>query len=270
MMRPIAQLPMYDFPEVREATAALWAAIASRLRSLGLSEVPDSLANGTTHHQSWRHPRLLIGQSCGYPALTTFRAHLRIIARPVYAAPGCIGDTHCSFILVGATSPAEALADLRGSRFALNSRDSNTGMNLPRLAFAPLAAGRRFFSAIIETGSHAESLVRVAAGTADAAAVDCVSYALLARHRPALAVATRILARTASSPTLPFVTARGTDGAADPILRLSLVEALADPALQWVRDALFLAAAIPASEADYHILLQYRDAARQIGYPRLA
>jgi ABC-type phosphate/phosphonate transport system substrate-binding protein len=261
---------MYDFPEARPATDRLWRAVAERLRAAGLRDVPDALARSLTHQDSWRHPSLLLGQSCGYPAMTAFRDDLRIIARPIYTAPGCEGASHCSFFLVPRASPARELGDLRGGRFALNSWDSNTGMNLPRLAIAPMAFGAPFFSLLIETGSHAESLARVATGEADAAAIDCVSHAMITRYRPELAGATRILARTVSSPALPFVTARSTDDETVAALRRALADTLRHPEAADFRQDLFLADAIPAEAADYAVVLDYEAAARKFGYPRLA
>ncbi|HEX3498076.1 MAG TPA: PhnD/SsuA/transferrin family substrate-binding protein [Stellaceae bacterium] len=269
-MAAIAQLPMYDLPEIRPASDALWAAIAVRLRAAGLADVPVALARELDHHQAWGHPELLFAQSCGYPALHDYRARLRIVAAPIHDAPGCSGATYCSFLLVAAASPAQTIADLRGRRFALNSWDSNTGMNLARLAFAPYATAGRFLGQIVETGGHAASLASLAQGETDVTAIDCVSYALLARHRPALAAATRILARTAPSPTLPFVTARAQPPATIRMLRDALAEALADPALAASRAALFLTGMAPADAADYGILFDYRDRAANLGYPLLA
>jgi ABC-type phosphate/phosphonate transport system substrate-binding protein len=269
-MAAIALLPMYDLPEVRAASDALWVAIASRLRDEGLRGVPDAVSRQLGHHEGWSHPRLLFAQSCGYPALHDYRTLLRIVAAPIHDAPGCSGPTHCSFLLVAADSPAQGIADLRGARFALNSWDSNTGMNLARLAFAPFALDGRFLGEIVETGGHAASLASLAGGETDLAAIDCVSYALLARHRPALARATRILARTAQSPTLPFVTARSQPPATIRALRAALAAALADPALAATREALFLTGMAPADIADYGILLDYRDRAVNLGYPLLA
>jgi ABC-type phosphate/phosphonate transport system substrate-binding protein len=269
-MPAIARLPMYDLPELKAANDALWAAIAQRLRAEGLADVPLALSHELGHHESWRHPDLLFAQSCGYPALHAYREQLRIIAAPIHDAPGCRGATHCSFLLVASASPAQTIADLRGARFALNSWDSNTGMNLARLAFAPFATAGRFLGEIIETGGHAASLASLAQGATDVTAIDCISYALLARHRPALAAATRILARTAESPTLPFVTARAQPPSTIHALRDALAAALADPALAASRDALFLVGMTPADTADYSILLDYQDRAMKLGYPLLA
>ena len=269
-MPAIAQLPMYDFPELRPAVDALWQAIAAQLRAAGMDEVPAALSRELTHHAGWRHPDLLFGQSCGYPALHQFRDVLRIVAAPIHDAPGCSGPTHCSFILVPAASASHNLADLRGARFALNSWDSNTGMNLARLAFAPLASRGQFLGEIVETSGHVASLIAVADRRAEAAAIDCISYALLVRHRPRLAAATRIVARTAQSPTLPFVTARWRSTATIERLRDALAACLADPALRASREALLLTGMSPADEADYGILRDYQARAEDLGYPLLA
>lgn len=269
-MSAIARLPMYDLPELKPANDALWAAIAQRLRAEGVPDVPLTLSHQLGHHESWRHPDLLLGQSCGYPTLHDYGARLRVIAAPIHDAPGCSGATHCSFLLAAAASPAQTLADLRGARFALNSWDSNTGMNLARLAFAPFARDGRFLGEIVETGGHAASLASLAQGETDVTAIDCISYALLARHRPALAAATRILASTAVSPTLPFVTARAQSPATIRALRDALAAVLVDPALAESRAALFLTGMAPADVADYGILLDYRDRAANLGYPLLA
>jgi ABC-type phosphate/phosphonate transport system substrate-binding protein len=143
-------------------------------------------------------------------------------------------------------------------------------MNLARLAFAPFASDRRFLGQIVETGGHAASFASLARGDADVAAIDCVSYALLARHRPSLAAVTRILARTAQSPTLPFVTARAQSPATIRALREVLAAVLADPASATSRAALFLTGMAPADTADYGILLDYQDSAANLGYPLLA
>jgi ABC-type phosphate/phosphonate transport system substrate-binding protein len=261
---------MYDFPEIRDATDALWQAIATRLRAAGLDAVPEILARALTPQESWRHPQLLLGQSCGYPALLAFHEHLRIIATPIYSAPGCQGAMHCSVVIVSDASPARQLGDLRGGAFAMNARDSNSGMNLPRLAIAALAGGQPFFAHVIETGSHAESIARVASGEADAAAIDCVTHALLARYRPRLVAPTRILATTASSPSLPFVTAYSTDEATVATLREALAEAMCDPALAASREALFLAGIVAADASAYVQILDYEAAARRLGYAELA
>src|SRR5260370_158036 len=119
-------------------------------------------------------------------------------------------------------------------------------------------------------GAPAASFAAIADRRAEVAAIDCISYALLARHRRKLAAATRILARTAQSPTLPFVTARSRSAATVGRLRDALAACLADPALAGSREALLLAGMTPADEADYGILQEYETRAEGLGYPLLA
>jgi ABC-type phosphate/phosphonate transport system substrate-binding protein len=266
----LASLPMYPMPEIADATDALWRAIATRLIADGREDVPLALGRDLDHHQSWRHPGLLFGQSCGYPLLTEFRDCLRAVAAPIYRAPGCIGRTHCSFFIVPRDAPARCLADLRGGRFAINSCDSNSGYNLPRLAFAPLAVAGRFFGEIVETGSHAASFARIANGEADCASIDCVAHALFAYHRPTLVGATRVIGRSVRSPTLPYVTAATTDDRTVAVLRQALAAVMIDPALAATRKALLLAGIVPVENLDYRVVLDYEAMARQQGYGRLA
>src|SRR5260370_42512852 len=106
---------------------------------------------------------------------------LGIVAAAIYDAPGCSGTTHRSFLLVPVDSPARTIADLRGKRFALSAWDSNTGMNLARLALAPLAEGGRFLGEIVETGGHAARLGLLARRGAEVAPSACVRYAPFGR-----------------------------------------------------------------------------------------
>src|SRR3569623_1507352 len=90
----IAALPMYDFPELREAHDRFWAALARRMREGGTAGVPTELTRGLSHRQVWSHPGLLFGQACEYPVSKSFRAQLRIVATPRYGAPGCHESTY--------------------------------------------------------------------------------------------------------------------------------------------------------------------------------
>jgi ABC-type phosphate/phosphonate transport system substrate-binding protein len=199
----IAALTMYgDPPAVAQAYKDLAAEVAKRL-DLRLEDSPSDLAS------LWRHPDLLLSQTCGYPWATQLKDKVRIVAAPHYDFPGCERATHCSFILVPESSSASSLADLRDLRVAINSQDSNSGMNLLRHTIAPLAVDGRFFSEVLESGSHANSIAMLKQGAADVAAVDAVTYGYLHRDLPDRVVGLRVLARTRQSPSLPFITAAG-------------------------------------------------------------
>ncbi len=223
-MTRVASLGMYDFPWLAGATDALWAALHDGLRAAGLAGLPEALDRGRGLRAIWHDPALLLAQTCGYPLLTEFSGTLQLVATPVYDFPGCDGVLHRSFVVVRADEPALSLTEMRGRRCAINGRDSNTGMNLLRALIAPLAERRSFFASVIETGAHLDSLRAVREGRADLAAIDCVTYGLAARRQPALLRGTRILTRTAATPSLPFVTSIATSAADLAALRSALID----------------------------------------------
>jgi ABC-type phosphate/phosphonate transport system substrate-binding protein len=266
----IAALPMYDFAPLRAATDGFWSAIAARLRACGLTDVPPVLTRDVSHIETWRDPRLLFGQACQYPLASTWHEAVRLVAIPAYAAPGCEGSRYRSVVIVRIGDPAQRLADVRGRRCAVNERSSNSGSNLLRAAIAPLAEQGRFFSSVEETGGHLASVRAVAEGAADVAAIDCVSYAHIQHFHPELTARLRILDWTASSPGLPFVTARAGDASILPALRTALAEVQADPALEAVRDALLVTGIDFAVDEDYVEVRQLERGALEHGYPQLA
>ena len=142
---PLAALPMYDFDFIASANDELWAAMAARLEEAGI-EAPKTLTRGGDLHAQWRDPRLVFGQSCGYPYASALKEGVALIAAPVYAFPGCDDSWHRSYIIRRASDPRRALAGFRGATAGLNGWDSNTGMNLFRAALAPIAGGAPFFA----------------------------------------------------------------------------------------------------------------------------
>ena len=236
----IAALPMYDFPELREAHDRLWTAIAQRLQALHVTPVPRRLTRGLSHREVWAHPGLLFGQACEFPMSKLFHEHLRIIATPRYGAPGCADTCYRSAIVVRAGEPAQHLEDLRNRRGIANEADSNSGMNLFRAALAPISSGTRFFHSMQFSGSHRKSMELVASGEADVTAVDCVTLAYLQRLQPHLTSRLRVIDWTPTSPSLPFVTSRQTSESTLQALRSAMAEVFADRALAPARDTLLL------------------------------
>ena len=263
-MRPgearLANLGMYDAPELAAANDGFWAQVAGRLRARGVAGVPERLTRGRRPDDIWTDPRLLLAQTCGWPLATRLAGQVAVVATPRYALPGCEGPTHRAFVVVRADDPAGEPAALRGRRFALNGWDSNTGMNLARALFAPLARDGRFFAEVVVTGSHRASLAAVAAGRADAASVDCVTYGLLQRRAPASVAGLLVLAQTAASPALPFITRADAPKAELAALR----EALDQPV-----PAMALAGVSVLAESAYDALRGLAAAAARLGYEAL-
>lgn len=265
----IACLPMYDFPPLREAHDALWAALAARLAAAGVAAVPPALTRRMDHIESWLHPGLLLGQACEYPLAMRYDGRVSLVATPRYSAEGCQGARYRSAVIVRAADRAGGFRDLRGRRCAVNERDSNSGMNLLRAAVAPFAGGERFFSSVTFTGSHLASATQVADGRADVASIDCVSFAHFRRLYGELTAQLRVLDWTASSPSLPLITAASTDDRTLSQLRQALLGVAEDPALEAVRERLLLDGFDVDPDGSLQEVRRLARGAVEAGYPQL-
>lgn len=266
----LASLPMYDPPELHEATNAWWQGLARHFRAAGIAGVPDRLTRPADLHAHWRDPALLFSQGCGYPLTHDFAGQWQVLATPCYAARGCHGALYRSVLIVPAASPFASLEDLRGRTACYNSADSHSGFNILRAHFAPLAHGGRFFGKVVRSGGHIHSAAMVQAGEADVAALDCVTHALFARHAPHRLAGTRVLRATEDAPGLPYVTSAATDERTLAALRVGLAAALADPGLHELRATLLIDGAQPLRNDAYSAIRGWEELAASHGYMRLA
>jgi len=262
----VAALPMYDLPELRRHTQALWQALVGALGQSGIL-APSMLEQPHDLAAHWRAANVLLSQTCGYPLLT-LPDHVRVVATPVYDAPGCDGPNYRSAIIVHRDADIGSLRETRGRVCAINAIDSNSGMNLLRATVAPLANGHAFFRDVVVTGSHAASIDAVGCGLADVAAIDCVTLALLRRYRPALTDQVRVLDWTMASPGLPLVTAQGE--ATRDALRQALDEVVNDPAHRETCRALLIETVLVLPSSIYNAVQHLEDYATNVGYPQLA
>jgi ABC-type phosphate/phosphonate transport system substrate-binding protein len=214
-------------------------------------------------------PGVLFSQFCGYPLFKFFRSQGTVLATPSFAFAGCEGPNHRAFFIVRARDAAERLEDLRGCVFGCNSKLSNTGMNLPRLAVARIAEGRPFFGKVVMTGGHLASLDHLRNETIDLCAIDCVTWGLFQKFRHADAAHYRILAQTVPSPSLPYVTSSATDALAVATLQASLDGLFSDPETAGIREMLGLTAVSVLNASAYERLADYEKEAADLGYPRL-
>jgi ABC-type phosphate/phosphonate transport system substrate-binding protein len=264
-----ASLPMYPFPETTTATAAFWNELGVRLVAEGV-DIDDVVFEGARAPvREGIGPEVLFTQICGYPLFKVFRDQGTVLATPSFAFAGCEGPNHCGFFMVRAKDPAERLEDVRGRVFGCNSRLSNSGMNLPRLTLARIAEGRPFFRKVVMTGGHLASLDQLRRETIELCAIDCVTWGLFQKFRPADAMHYRILAQTAPSPSPPLVTSTTTDARAVATLRQSLDTLFSDPATAGTRETLGLTAVSVLNTSAYERLADYEKEAEDLGYPNL-
>lgn len=260
-------LPMYALPEMEEANAAFLTALAQRLCIGGVDT--EGVRPDHSDHVDLEGAPPLFTQICGYPLFKHYRSQYRMLATPHYAMPGCVGSHHRAFFMVRADDPATSLEGLRGRVFGCNSVLSNSGMNLPRLSLARLAGGKSFFSSVVMTGAHVESLERLGQGSIDLCSVDCVTWGFFRKFRPLAAQRYRILAETVSSPSLPFVTSAQTPEADAAGIAEALHDMMNDPELVYIRESLAITGLSVPDIAAYERLAQYEQEAIALGFPEI-
>lgn len=215
-----------------------------------------------------RDPALLFGHTCGYPLMTRLKNRVSPFCVPVFDVPGTDGKRYSSQFIVGARSGIASLEECRGRVAAMNAPDSNSGMNVFRYAISRLHSRGPFFSGVITTGGHLHSLEAVANQQADIAAIDCVSYQLIADHWPDLAKRVRSIGLSIKTCGLPLVAPNlHCKDAATWTARLN--QALAQVS-ESARRRLHLAGFEPAVLADYEEIVDLENRAIETGYPLLA
>ena len=214
-------------------------------------------------------PGLWFGHTCGYPLMTRLKDHVTPFCVPLFDAPGTEGRLYCSRFIVPEASDILCIADSRARVCAINNPDSNSGMNVLRYAVAELAEGEAFFDRVMVTGGHLHSVEAVASGQASIAAIDCVSYQLVADARPELIERVRVISDSVRTFGLPFVMPRahisGTDTGE---LTGLLGEALASSPAS-VAATLHLTGFAEVLLDDYRDIVAAEQYAVERGYPEL-
>lgn len=217
-----------------------------------------------------RQPGLWLGHTCGYPLMTRLRGHVIPFCVPLFDVPGTEGRMYSSRIIVGIDADIESLEDCRGRVCVMNNSDSNSGMNVLRHALADMAGGQPVFSRVITSGGHLASLAAVADGSADIAAIDCVSYQLIADSQPGLVDRVRIIGDTVKTCGLPLVVAKSTYAEVDTgAISEQLNQALASTD-DIVNKTLHLTGFAGVTLDDYASILRVEQYAVERGYPGLA
>ena len=81
-----------------------------------------------------------------------------------------------SYVIAHKDSKIDNFSDLKDKTFVFNDEISNSGYNMPRSHLISQNETSGFFSKVIRSGSHEESIRMVALGKADASAVDSLVY----------------------------------------------------------------------------------------------
>lgn len=250
-MSKLISLPMYDVHH--PDTEALLAALRRLLSEEGLDG--DSLIYSEPEDRlnHWQDSRLLLSQTCGYP-LRALLPNVQVVGTFHYQAAGCEGFHYSSLLIVREADAGKTLADFRGKRVVCNSDDSQSGYHGLRSLVAPLQKDGKFFSDIAFSGSHRQSLAEVQAGTSDIAAIDAVTFALVAHHEPERVAGLVSIGTTALAPGLPMITSAQTSAAELAQLRRALKRLVSEPEWRAVRDALLIKDFTATDRDDYQTI----------------
>ena len=233
----IAALPMYDRPEVRVDTDALWTGIRDGLRDRGVA-APDALTRGMELREVWEAGDLVFAQTCGLPYRAWLVDQVALIGAPIHR-DGPAGMYHSVII-----SRAEPLPDR--PRLAVNGADSQSGWaNLIQW----LGETARPYGPVKVTGAHLASAKAVWKGLADLAAIDAVSWELMLRYDD-WAADLRVIDHTPPVPALPYIAPRDADIA---LYRAALAEAV-DALPATARASLNLYGIEPLQKESYTVL----------------
>ena len=130
-------LPMYNLPEMQSDNRAFSGRAESRAdRAWGWTISPVISISRAAPSPPRSRPTCFSLRSAATRCRRFTAGRPRCWPRPSIVDDYCKGATHCGVFIVGANSRFKQLEDLRGCRFAYNSRHSNSGMNLPRRAIA--------------------------------------------------------------------------------------------------------------------------------------
>ena len=264
-----ASMPMYDMAEIASALDDLWAGFACNFAAEGLADVPARLIHGQALRALWDAPDVWFSQCCGHDLIARYRGRLQPLATPRFAVPECRGRDYASVIVVAEDREADDIRDLRGTRCVVNGLESHSGANALRALVAPLGRDGRFFTSVVESGTHAASIEAVARGEADVAAIDCVTHALLGRYRPEALDGTRKLGVTEWAPGVPYVTPASEDAEVVARMRAAILRTFDGPDLASTREALRLDGVEATEVENYRQIAEFRDSAAREGYPEL-
>jgi phosphonate transport system substrate-binding protein len=162
-----------------------------------------------------------------------------------------------SYLIVNQSSHFRRLEDLRGRSFAFTDPDSNTGRLVPTYWLAEMnEKPETFFGQIIYTYSHDNSIMAVARGLVDGAAVDGLIWDFYQAKNPTFTSKTRIIKKSEPYGIPPLVVSRQFPSELKERIRKLLFTMHQDPEGKRLLDELMIDRFIPLQEEWYATLKQ--------------
>ncbi|WP_120495555.1 phosphate/phosphite/phosphonate ABC transporter substrate-binding protein [Kiloniella sp. EL199] len=248
MSEAIVSLPMYDWPEVQIYNDRFFKELRTSLADQGFI-APTALNRTIATMDQWLGDNLLLSQTCGLPFKTVLKDKVSLVGTPAYGI-NCGAGSYFSVIVVHQDTSIDTLDDLKGLTFTYNDKRSQSGYAALLFTLSHIGNTKDFRSSF-ESGSHRASIQTVAAGRADFASIDALSWELALRHEPA-AQKLKVIATSEPTPTLPFITARRSRKEIDQ-LHMAVVDAMVSLDEE-TREALLLIGFSPLKERDYDVI----------------
>jgi ABC-type phosphate/phosphonate transport system substrate-binding protein len=234
-----ASLAMYPFAHLRDAQNALWDGIRGHL-----ADAPAALDFDTELHTAWHRPDLLLGQTCGWPLVTELDGAVEVIGTFDVTVPFAANGTYRSVLVARKPLALHEWKAMPGVTVARNNPDSLSGW------VSLCAAWGGVPERVLETGAHLESMRAVAAGRADIAILDALSFQFIAEQEPFVAGRVHVIGHGPVIPCLPLVMAKTLAARRDE-MRAALAAAMADPATAAARARLRISGFVPLDAAAY-------------------
>jgi ABC-type phosphate/phosphonate transport system substrate-binding protein len=254
--------------------AAAWRRLLEWLsrRAMVALDVTDQ-AVPTPLDELWRRDDMGCVFMCGYPwALAERRPEL--LAAPVPSPPRYGGRAvYFTDFVVRADSPYKTLEDTFGGSIAYSTDHSHSGYNAPRyhlLRYRTPERSRLYGRVLGPYIRQRPVLEAVINGEADVAPVDGYALELLGRHDSGLAGRIRVIESTEAAPSPPLVASAGVDRRTRERLTETLLAAHQSGEMASTLEELLLARFVSVQASEFRLFLDWKRAAEEAGYPKLA
>ncbi len=202
----IANLMMYQRPQLDQAHNRYWALIRKNLNDAGIDS-DETMSQDAEEFFVWNNPDLVLSQTCGMPYRTWLHEKVELVGTPDFGINDCPAGYYQSALVVRADDPRTEVAAFKDTTFAYNQTFSQSGYAAPYWHVKPLGF---WFENRLHTEQHLKSAQAVAERTADIASLDVISWRLMETYEP-FAADLRVLEWTSPTPGLPLITAKGND-----------------------------------------------------------
>jgi phosphonate transport system substrate-binding protein len=192
-------------------------------------------------------------------------------AEPV-AAPVLRGERYAgrpiyfSDVIVRRDDPAESFLDLRGRSWAYNEPLSQSGYGITRYHLLSIGETGGFFSDVIQSGFHEESIRMVAEGRVDASAIDSQVLAIEMRDHPEVTANLKVIDALGPSTIQPMAVSKRFDADFRDTVGEVLVDFHRDEAGREVLDLGLMEKWVRIDAADYDDIRHMLGACESAGF----